>query len=158
LAEEYLRRSANYPLSINFYYTRNNDLAQLLSDAEFLNVEYGIAYPNIEKASRNVGEASKDVFGTLFTRSPQWKAAKFDISAYNYPEMRAIMGHLPILAKFQHCTLGGDSHTSFHDTETFRSCPRLVDLTLATTLRLFAQYIDFQLTRYSGSLHIMMAP
>ncbi|KAJ7802774.1 hypothetical protein B0H14DRAFT_3488184 [Mycena olivaceomarginata] len=120
LAEEYLRRPGNLSLSIEFRYSPDDVPPQHLEDT-----------------LSNVEDASKDEFDALLTRSPQWKAAKFEIPASI------------------HLKCGPDD-CSFHDTEIFRSCPRLVDLTLELSPipELFTQCIDFpwhQLTRYSGT-------
>jgi hypothetical protein len=58
LAEEYLRRSGNSPLSIEFRYSPDDVPPQHLEDT-----------------LSNVEDASKEVFDALLTRSPQWKAA-----------------------------------------------------------------------------------
>ncbi|KAJ7303627.1 hypothetical protein DFH08DRAFT_986237 [Mycena albidolilacea] len=85
---------------------------------------------HLEDTLSNVEDASKDVFDALLTRSPQWKAAKFEIPASIHPEMRTVMDNLPNLARFHLDFQFRRDDSSFHDTEIFRSCPRLVDLTL----------------------------
>ncbi|KAJ7732090.1 hypothetical protein B0H14DRAFT_3615866 [Mycena olivaceomarginata] len=154
LAQEYLRRSGNYPLSIDFSCT-HNDASPLLRVFMDLDLENGNGVEDpYENIFLKAEKSSKEIFDALLLRSPQWKVAKFDIPRSIYPELRAIMGHLPNLAKFHLSAVGGDSDALFHDTETFRSCPRLVDLTLDPFLLPDAtQYIDFpwhQLTRFSG--------
>ncbi|KAJ7301513.1 hypothetical protein DFH08DRAFT_906752 [Mycena albidolilacea] len=130
LVNEFLHRSGNHPLSIEFHYPLCEVLPQYHKDSH------------------------KDAFESLLTRSPQWIAATFDhIPASFYREMGIIRDNLPNLSKLRlDLALAGG-----HDTDIFRSCPRLVDLTLKLIpMQDFAaQCLDFpwqQLTHYSGSV------
>jgi hypothetical protein len=70
--------------------------------------------------------------------------------------METVMDNLPNLARFHLDFQFQRDDSSFQDTEIFRSCPRLVHLTLERSPipELLTQYIDFpwhQLTWYSGT-------
>jgi len=136
LAEEFLLRSGNYPLSVEF-------------DCLGGRTHEHSTHPHL-------GDVCRDVFDAVLTRSPQWRAARFNIPPPLYPEMGIIRDNLPNLAKFQLSLFTFGEYHSFHDVETFRSCPRLVELNLQSfSVREFSpQYIAFpwhQLTRYSGA-------
>ncbi|KAJ7792138.1 hypothetical protein B0H14DRAFT_3499617 [Mycena olivaceomarginata] len=107
---------------------------------------------HLEDTLSNVEDASKNGFDALLTRSPQWKAVKFEIPASIYPEMQTVMDNLPNLARFYLDFQFRRDDSSFHDTGIFR-CPRLDStLELSPIPELFTQYIDFswhQLTRSS---------
>ncbi|KAJ6466131.1 hypothetical protein C8R47DRAFT_1153986 [Mycena vitilis] len=135
MTEQFLLRSGNHLLSIEFDCVGGFD--------------EGLVPPHL-------GDVCRDIFDALLTRSAQWKAAKFSIPPALYPEMRIIRDRLPNLATFHLSLFVTEEQQPLHDVDTFRSCPRLVDLNLRT-LSIWdnsPQYISFpwhQLTRYEGA-------
>ncbi|KAJ7608584.1 hypothetical protein DFH06DRAFT_1486036 [Mycena polygramma] len=136
MAEQFLLRSRNHLLSIEF------DCV-------------GGRFDEIS-AHQHLGDVCRDIFDALLARSAQWKVAKFSIPPSLYPEMRIIRDRLPNLATFHLSLFATGEQQSLHDVDTFRSCPRLVDLNLRT-LSIWdnsPQFIAFpwyQLKRYEGA-------
>ncbi|KAJ7740443.1 hypothetical protein DFH07DRAFT_839069 [Mycena maculata] len=132
LAEEYLMRSGNHPLSIDFLCTDR--------DPE---------HPA-------VGDPCRDVFDALLVRSREWEVAHFRLPPSLYPDMAIIKGNLPSLRKLELSVFRldfGGATPSLAALEAFSICPRLVDLTLLLLTR-GNSHIVFpwaQLERYSGS-------
>ncbi|KAJ7167116.1 hypothetical protein C8R46DRAFT_1272446 [Mycena filopes] len=95
------------------------------------------------------------VFVTVLAHSQRWRSAKLHIPSHLHTELRRIKDNIPDLTRLR---LKFSNHrraepVAFHDTETFRSCPRLVDLRLSLHSVDKLSIIDFpwhQLTRYSG--------
>ncbi|KAJ7818663.1 hypothetical protein B0H14DRAFT_3739579, partial [Mycena olivaceomarginata] len=95
LAQEYLRRSGNYPLSIDFSCT-HNDASPLLRVFMDLDLENG---NGVEDPYENIfliaEKSSKEIFDALLLRSPQWKVAKFDIPRSILPRIAGHHGTSP---------------------------------------------------------------
>ncbi|KAJ7150796.1 hypothetical protein C8R46DRAFT_1305609, partial [Mycena filopes] len=128
IADEFLLRSSSHPLSIAF----DCGGGQFCTN----------------------GGACRDVFATLVTHCQRWRTVDLHIPPHLHTELKMVKDNIPNLAKLRLdvFTFSREEYVPFHDTETFRSCPRLVDLELA--LHVLDQLIDFpwhQLTRYSGS-------
>ncbi|KAJ7473782.1 hypothetical protein B0H11DRAFT_1336122 [Mycena galericulata] len=134
LAEEFLVRSGNRPLSVNFSCAHHD------SDS---------------MQDPIIGDPCRDIFDALLARSRRWELAKFRVSPSLYRDMAIIKGNLPILRKLQLCipSVGFGTVRPLQDFETFRECPRLVDLTLLLPLTHGDAFIAFpwhQLKRYHG--------
>ncbi|KAJ7493113.1 hypothetical protein B0H11DRAFT_2277637 [Mycena galericulata] len=137
LADEFLLRSGSHPLHISFTWDLDNEERD------------GTDHPL-------VGENPyQDVFDTILARCSQWEVAKFRLPLAGYSDMLIIKGNLPNLRRLDLSLFRqfDEGLPSFHDLETFRVCPRLVDLTLNLQTREESTYIMFpwhQLERYSG--------
>ncbi|KAJ7167030.1 hypothetical protein C8R46DRAFT_269006 [Mycena filopes] len=128
IADEFLLRSSGHPLSITF---------------DCMGGPFCIA-----------GGPCTDVFTAVLAHCQRWRTANIRIPPHLYTELRMVKDNIPNLTtlRLNLLTLSREPPVAFHDTETFRSCPRLVDLQL--TVHTANQLIDFpwhQLTRYSGS-------
>ncbi|KAJ7147809.1 hypothetical protein C8R43DRAFT_1009665 [Mycena crocata] len=128
LAEEFLRRAGNHCMTIHFgCFGRGQDPS-------------------------GYHQHCKPVLSALLAKCRQWKVTSFHISRHLYDDMAIISGNLPLLEKLTFRFTARRDLPGLNGEDTFRSCPRLIDLTLSP----FQQYIEFpwhQLTCYTGEMH-----